>query len=779
VRESDQSSPFSDRIAGKIKIPDFKRGQDWPVALCALSRCHLPNLLTSLRRSGSIRLCFVLLGLTGWSRLVGQIAPDVTALKEQTLALPKFEVSDHGGDGQFDGTGMGAQEEEMRSSPFSNDLTAVDLDMDESLNADTSAELSAISTSSPAAVVAGEERLNLRGFPTPILRNGFIQIGIMETLNIGKTIVIQGPLVPVLGRAAPGGIQNFLTMRPQARDRDKIEASFSTDNRQRLGVESTGIIKKDKLWQRVAVNWSDRTGPEDFVKEQDLALSGALTLKHSRAASSMLSIDYRQLNSHVTPGIPEYKYSADQKIIGPYLPLALFNANGPDAGVLRESLVIGAQFESQLTRKVSLRAAVEGWWRAIDQNRFTSSQLVLDTGVFEGIREPRHVEQRQHALATHLELTGRFRTAGIEHKLLGGAGITWGDYNREERALSTGERDELPLSVRRFDPAAPDYSFPEFDPAVYSRALTDRVENTRYTSAEMSDRVAFGQGRTVLTAGLRFDEVDLAVDDRRPAAPFPHTRDGTMQLSYHWGVNHQIIQNRLLLFTSASTAFDPSTPVDARTGRIQDNENTLGYEGGLKGRSRSGLFDYSSSVFLLYNRNIARRNPLYDDPVFDADQTQPQLVAAGEERFTGGRMEVHYKLSESYLVAFRAVHMEAVTTESPALGQEVGKQLARLPEDTATLLLRHMTLKEVGFTWSSSLSYIGSYVGNYEDAKRAYLTYPGYGLLSLSGGYNWKFGERQFYIGLALRNALDRDLLATNARVGADRTLSISMRTIF
>ena len=142
-------------------------------------------------------------------------------------------------------------------------------------------------------------------------------------------------------------------------------------------------------------------------------------------------------------------------------------------------------------------------------------------------------------------------------------------------------------------------------------------------------------------------------------------------------------------------------------------------------------------------------------------------------------MEVHYKLSEGYLVALRAVHMEAVTTESPALGQEVGKQLARLPEDTATLLLRHTTAKEVGFTWSSSLSYIGSYVGNYEDAKRAYLTYPGYGLLNLSGGYNWRFGDRQFYIGVALRNALDRDLLATNARVGADRTLSISMRTIF
>jgi len=55
----------------------------------------------------------------------------------------------------------------------------------------TAAELADSRTTSPAAVAAGEERLNLRGFPTPTLRNGFIQIGILETLNVGKTVVIQ------------------------------------------------------------------------------------------------------------------------------------------------------------------------------------------------------------------------------------------------------------------------------------------------------------------------------------------------------------------------------------------------------------------------------------------------------------------------------------------------------------------------------------------------------------------------------------------------------------
>jgi iron complex outermembrane receptor protein len=717
----------------------------------------------------------LLLGVAGWTLAAAQTVPP----EEKPLALPKFEVSEHAEDDEFDATGMGSVEEELRSSPFANDLTAVDFAVEEGLSGDVGAELSAISSVSPASAAAGEERLNLRGFPTPVLRNSFTRMGILETLNVSKTIVIQGPLVPVLGRAAPGGIQDFLTTRPAAKGRNRLEAGASTANRRRLTWESTGALIAKKLWQRWAVDWSHKTGPEQFVRENDLAVSGALTWRHSRAASSLVSVDYRRYDGTPTPGIPEFKTAAGQQVMGPYLPLAHFNANGPGGGVFRESLVVGAQFESQLNRAVALRAALEGWWRAIDQQRFTTSQLLLSTGLFEGTREPRHIAQRQRALAAHLELTGRFRTGTVEHKLLGYAGMTWGRYDRNDRALTTADRNALPESVRRFNPAAPDYFFPPFDPALYTRLLTDRFEAARYTSLEVSDRLAFDRGRTVVTAGLRLDEVDLKVEDLRAGASVPNTNDRTAQLSYHTGVNHQLVRNRVLLFGIVSTAFDPSTPVDARTGRIQDNETTIGYEGGVKGRTRTGRLDYSASAFLLYNRNIARRNPLYDDPVFDANQTQPQLVASGEERFAGFRAEVRHKLSATLNVAFRGVHLEAITTKSPALGPEVGRQLARLPENTATAQLRYSPPKGAGVNWGAGLSYIGPYVGNYEDAKRAYLEFPGYGLLTLNTGYSWKRGPRQFNVGLSLRNALDRNLLASNARLGADRELGFTARVIF
>ena len=699
---------------------------------------------------------------------------------ERAVALPKLSVVEHAGDDQFDATGMGAVEEELRSAPFSNDLTEVDFSREEGLGIEVLAELAAISSASPAAAAAGEERLNLRGFPTPILRNGFTQLGILETLNVNETIVIQGPLVPVLGRAAPGGIQNFLTTRPSAKERNKFETGTSTANRQRASWESTGTLVPKKIWQRWAVDWSRKLGPEEFVRENDLTVSGALTLKHTRAASSLISIDYRHYEGNPTAGIPEYKLAAGQLVLGPYLPLAYFNNNGPNAGILRQSLVVGAQFEGQINRAWALRAAVEGWWRAIDQDRFTAAQLVLATGLFEGTREPRHIEQRQQALATHLEFTGRFRTAEIEHKLLSYAGVTWGEYDRVDRALSLADRAALPLSVRAFNPWAPDYDFPAYTPDLYARLLTDRQEAARYTSWELTDRAAFDRGRTVVTAGLRLDQVNLAVQDHKPNALWPQLSDHTGQLSYHTGVNYQWIPSRVLLFASASTAFDPSTPVDARTGRIQQNETTLGYESGLKGRALAGKFDYSASLFVLYNQHIARRNPLYDDPILDAAQTQPQLVAAGEERFSGARVDLRYKLTPRLTAALRAVHLAAITTKSPAIDLEVGQQLTRLPVDSATVQLRYFpVLGAAGFSSSASCSYIGPYVASYGDAKHAYLAWPGYGLLSLTGGYTWKIGPRRCTLGLSLRNALARDLVSSNARVGAPRELGGSLRVLF
>lgn len=705
----------------------------------------------------------------------GQILPE-----DPPLILPEMTV-DATNDDQYDPTGMGSVEEQMRDEPFSNDLIQIaDFAEESELTMEMNTELASVATPSPAERIASDARLSLRGFPTPQLRNGFIRVGLAEVLNTQRTIIIQGPLVPVLGRAAPGGIQDLHTARPRAKVQRRLDLQATSDDRQRVFFESTGPLVPKKAWHRVAFDWQRREGPQEFARHESVNLNAAVTWRHSRKASTLLSADFRDIDARAAPGIPEYRPEGGGLIVGPYRPLAYFNANGPDGGVKRRSATFAVQFDGMPLPQLALRANAEAWWRNIEQERFTTSVLSLDTGLFEGVREPRHIEQPERAVAAQLEVTGRFRAFKAHHKLLASVSHTWGSYAREDRGLSIADRNALPLSVRRFNPFSPDYFRPAYDPAVFTRIFTDREDTTRYTAFEVSDRMAFARGRWVASAGLRFDSVDLTVNDRRVNAVWPEVTENTSQLSYHAGLNWQVRPSQLLAYASASTAFDPSTRVDARTGRVQGNETTRGFEAGMKGRVKKVGLDFNLGAFLLYNEDIARRNPLYDDPIADANQTQPQLVSAGEERYTGGRLDVRWQVARPLSVMLRSVYVRAITTASPDIPQEVGRPLARLPDFTNTAQVRYRSVAKTGGWFSSATwQYIGGYVAHYEDARRAFLEYPGYGLVHGNVGYAWRAKKRTVEVDLGVRNALDRDLIASHARVGADRAVTLTTRVYF
>ena len=704
-------------------------------------------------------------------------------LDDGPVRLERVEVKARLEDAGYDATGMGSYEHQLRDSPFSNDLISAEAMEDDPAAVDVASELAIIATPSAVDLATGDSRVGLRGFPTPQMSNGFVRMGGIDVLNTARTIVIQGALVPVLGRAAPGGIQDFWTNRPRTSKTQRFEYSLSSLERQAAAFEINGPAVPKRVWHRIAADWNRKTGPETFAASETRSLNGALTWRHSAAASTLFSVDYLQTRATAAPGIPEYRVATGQKIVGPFLPLAGFNALGPEAGVRRRSMVASVIVDAQPHPKIALRAGVEAWWRRIEQDRFTTGLLNLATGRFEGTREPRHSEQPQGARVARAEATARFTALRGEHKLMLAATHTVADYFREERALSVALRNALPASVRLFDPAAPDYSRPAYDPASYDRIITDRQERTRYTAIELSERMGLARGRTVLTTGLRQDLVGLNLHDRRAGLPAQQARvtDTAGQLTYHFGVNYQALPSRLLVFATTSTAFNPSTRVDLRTGRIQGNETTLGHEAGFKMRSVKPQIDLTASIFTFFNQDISRRNPLYDHPVYDANNTQPQLVAAGEERFTGGKIEGRWKPSVPLTLSLRGTYVRAITTASPDLPEEVGRELTRFPPFNLSAAASYGFGKGrfQGLSLSASWSYISDFVANYEDRTRYRLEYPGYAITSVSASYSKRIGKLTHGFGLVVRNVFNTDFLQKLARLGAEREFSASYRVMW
>ena len=733
------------------------------------------------------RQALLLLLLLGMARCVAAQVVPPSPEEEDVTTLAEFEVrtdEDYEED-SFDGTGMGFLEAELNDPPFSNSLISGRED-GEDIAAELDAELEQVVVDNPADLVSGSDRLRLRGFPTPRLRNAFAQTGIPQILAVSRTLTIQGPLTPVTGRAAPGGIRNYLTARPPSRARTRMIFDASTNDSVKAEFEEGGPLNKPepggaRYYHRLGLEYNRRLGPDEFSERETFEMSTAITARHSRAHSTMWQFDFASYDGNPSPGIPAYRETARGLVLGRYLPLEDFHVYGPNAGVTRRTGSLSVQYEGQPAKGLSLRGVVQGVRLEQEEERFTRGDYLVDVKRFAGTREPQYVDRPLNALVVDGSATWRFHAAKADHKITVSADSIHTDSSRLQRGLDRDERNGLPRSARRFDPADPNYFRPALTADTYRRTLIDRTENTRYLGAGLSERSAFFGGRLVSTAGLRFDNVDLEILDQRPGAAQPEVTGSTEEFTYHAGGNWVVNPGRLLLYANTSTAFEPSTRVDSRTGQIQGNESTGGIEIGLRGEEWDRRLRYSIHAFAFTNENISRRNPLYRDPIADADQSQPELVSAGREKFEGATAEVRLKVSDVWSLRGRTAYTDATTEESPDLPDEVGRAISRVPSWTGALSSLHRWSKGplTGWSISNSLIFIGGYVDTYADRRRAELRYPGYKYVSTSLSYRWKVGKKTHYISARVRNIFNENLLVKAARPGADRYASLGYRLYF
>lgn len=743
----------------------------------------MPPSVLRFPLSTASRLLFAALSICLPATLFAQPRPAEPDEEEMPFVLEPLVVegADEGSP-DYDPTGFGGAEAERLEPPFANELL-MDVGFDEIPLGEIDGEIAALaaSGSDAAEVAAGSESLNLRGFPTPRRRNGFTLAGIPEVINPERTETISASLVPVVGRAAPGGIRNSTTSRPRGRVTRVIDASVSTQGSARASARATGVITPKKAWYYSSASFSRRYGPQTFSEVSQFNAAAALAVRHSRATSTLWQLDLVDVRGNPAPGIPQFRATPGGPILGAYLPLADFHTYGPNTSIARRGVSLSFQLETALSPDLSLSSGTQIYRRDSEQDRFTTGQYVLSTGLFSGVREPTHREESFTGVTHQTDITRRLDAFGATHKLRAGIEATFARSADENRGILAADRNlYLPPDVQSFDPFAPNYFRPAFYEAVYARVISDREIDLGYAALVTDARSAFNGGRTVATAGLRYDVSSIAVADHRPGAPVPEAEKNNRALSFHLGVN-QRVGKRVLLFANASSAVEPSTRVDSRTGAIQENQSTAGFEFGARTVLFERKLSLSAIAYEYTNSDIARRNPLYNDPVFDPNQTQPQLVTSGEERFRGLTAQAGWKPNPNLTLTARASWLDAVTIASPDLPEEEGLPLSRTPKFTAATGANYRFLagRLRGFSIGASVTHIGEVVQNYARPDRVRIDYPAYTLVGLRAGFGWPAGKAIHSVSVSISNLLDEDMLTKTSRVGAERSLATGWRVAF
>ena len=619
-----------------------------------------------------------------------------------------------------------------------------------------------------------------RGFTTPRLRNGLSQAGFPEIILTGRRELLSGFLATYFGRTAPGGIVNHLSTRPTPRPTHRLGAGASSLGEVRAFAERNAPLGGDpakkvkpRLHYRLSGEARWREGPQEFAGQD--ALTGGLVFRYApdKRTVWMLEIESAVVEAEPAGGIVLERATRSAPRGAPHRPLEDFNTNGPHASSSRHSEIVSLFVEHKRSDDLTLRAGAEAWQRAQRDLAFITGAYLLDEGIFDGVREPQYNARHEAAAGLHVELDGTGQLAGVNHRWVVGAAWSHQDTDREQRALPRATRDALPAAVRFLDPDAPDWSITPYSKDVYTRILGLRDEQAEFAGVFGSERVALADDRVYGTFGLRQDWVWSEIDDERPGAAAPHATSEAQRATYHAGLVWHAWPNRLAVFLNNSTAFQPARRVDARTSRIIGNESTAGTETGVRYASEDGKATATASVFRLFNKGITRTNPLYNDPVADPLKLQPQYVSSGEEQFTGLELGARRRFPRSLTLSGKIAWLDAITTSSPDLPEEVGRQLPRTPELTASANARYQfeagRLKgaDFGATWA----WVGDHVAVYPASGRAEVAYGDYHVFGLSAGYAWSVRKVRHALSLSLRNVLDHDLFAAAGRLAGERSL--------
>jgi iron complex outermembrane recepter protein len=307
----------------------------------------------------------------------------------------------------------------------------------------------ALKNVSGVTLAAGADQGNgdqwfLRGFTTNTLfRNGFRMDNFngfdngQQFANVESVEVLKGPAAILYGRVEPGGMVNIITKQPRATPYYSLNQQFGSYSMYRTSIDATGpLTKDDTLLYRMNASFQSNNTFRDLNNNEDVFLAPIVKWNISPRTQATLEMEYQHQNTNF-----------DQQI----LPFANnhFIKLPPSRNLLErnpletEQIFVGFNWSHQFNDDWSIKHQVN--FKRRDENLgITAFPLGIRLNKREVDRSFYRSNLSTDTVATNLDLTGHFKTWGLEHTLLLG-----GDYYRFD--FSQDSLDAKDQSAINFD----------------------------------------------------------------------------------------------------------------------------------------------------------------------------------------------------------------------------------------------------------------------------------------------------------------------------------------
>ena len=525
------------------------------------------------------------------------------------------------------------------------------------------------------------DSINIRGFSanSNILIDGLrdtAQSSRSDAFNLEAVEVVKGPSSVYSGAGTTGGSINIVSKAPQAQAFKRASVGIGTDNYKRLTADINQPL--DALEGAGAVFRLNLMGHQNDVAERDQidqerwGIAPSLTL--GMGSPTQLNLSYfRQSDKD----LPDYGLPArNGKVLAGvdrdnYYGFKDIDTEETDAESF--TVKLDHEFNDQLSLSNSARYA------KTERLTIVSAAHVNPDGLPAGCYRPAGPQGHGRDYSTEIlinqtNLSWRFNTGALAHRLVTGAEFSHEEYNRDTFNNGLPSGNAWPL----FDL----YNPPGYWGGPTLKTVTQEVDSELDTQAlyvfdtvELSEQWQVnaglryerfeGTGKTLATATgvtTRFDSSDDMLSGRLGLVYKP-ARNGSIYLA--WGNSFN---------PSAENLVSTGSGLSAGTQDLDPEENET-WELGTKWDLLDERLSLNAAVFRVTKTNgrIDNNDPLGDPIVLD-----------GKQRVDGIELGASGKLTEQWQVFANYTYLdsEIITSDTPA---EEGQALANTPPRSFSL----------------------------------------------------------------------------------------------
>ncbi|MFS8037843.1 TonB-dependent siderophore receptor [Xanthobacter sp. AM11] len=495
-----------------------------------------------------------------------------------------------------------------------------------------------------------------------------------ETYGLERIDIIKGPAGVLYGQTVPGGLINRIAKMPVETPFAEIEGQLGDPAWSQVAFDVGGKAKEDgSVLYRLTGVARAADGTMDYTTNNELYIAPAVTFQNDATRLTLLAsiLDIR---------LPSSTYYYQPNNILTKIPLGTtYNA------IQQTQEQIGYILEHDFNDAVSARQNLR--YGHIDNHSFwlepTGTKVGPQIGVY-----PWNYEETYNTFQVDNQLTAKFATGAVQHKLLGGLDYLWG---ATDFGYGIGF-NAAPVNI--FNPNVPNL-------VVMPPITTSYGVNLSQIGLYAQDQMSFGDGWHFTIGGRQ----DFASTDQSTFGITTASRDD-QAFTWQAGLLYEFAAG-VSPYVSYATSFLPTTNVDSQ-GQVLEPSTGEQYEAGIKFQPKGGRSFFTLAAYQITQSNyaVADPNTFYYSPV-------------GEVRVRGFEAEAMVELAQGLDLTAAYTFTQGEIIDSADIAT-IGNVPVNMPANVASLWMKYTFLDGPmkGFGVGAGIRYFsGFWADNYNTYK--------------------------------------------------------------